>query len=169
MDFTRTLTHPAKADVVARMCLDEEFMRLRAQEAGFTEVDVKRVGNSIQTTITLPRELLPSMALMRLPQGITPVLVVTDSWTINEDGNHVGHLAVNVPYMPVEAEAHCLLTQTDTGETRREVTGSLHVRVPLFGRRIEEQMCDRLDDLLAAEERVVLHWLATRSPHNEIE
>ncbi|QWW19135.1 DUF2505 domain-containing protein [Schaalia sp. 19OD2882] len=160
MDFTRTLSYPALPDEVAAMCLDEAYSHLRASKAGMSEVEVSTRGTTVTTTIVVPTQNIPQIALMRLPEGARPTLVLTDTWARGEDGLWHGTFSVEVPHMPVEARAESVLRPTGQTATLREMTGQVHVRVPLFGPRIETQVLDRLDVLLRAEVDCATEWLA---------
>ncbi len=162
MELTRTLTYPASPDEVASMALDPEFTLRRIARAGLSGAEVERVGDEVRAHITLDRSHLPSQAAVFLGAGENLVLVLSEEWRIDEGGAWRGRTTVGIPRMPVEVGATSTLVAAE-GACRREVSGHVNVRIPLFGARIEAMVASKVDALLEAEEAVAAEWLAEHS------
>lgn len=104
-------------------------------------------------------ELVQSIAADLLPPAITAVrpgdLIIprTEVWS-----GTTGSFEARVEGAP--AEVRGTITTTDEGAGAvAEISGSIEVKVPLFGRKIEEAIGERLTELLAEETEFTNRWI----------
>lgn len=72
-------------------------------------------------------------------------------------------MAVNVQGAPVAVVATGLLQPTVNNGSRADFRGSLTVRIPLVGRKIEAQVAPMITEAFEGIERRANHWLTRQA------
>ncbi|WP_109528897.1 MULTISPECIES: DUF2505 domain-containing protein [Nocardia] len=155
-----TARYPYPVTAVRAAIADEQYWKDRIAEVGGpnARLDAFTVDGD-----TLRIEMVQAIAAELLPTAITSVrpgdLIIprTEIWT----GNSASFEA-SVDGAPAEVRGTVELTGDDTSATAT-VQGSIEVKIPLFGGKIEAAIQERLTDLLRSEEEFSNTWLATKT------
>lgn len=160
MQFSTSITYPAPLATVQAMLRDERFYRIRAElaESRLASLEVAAPGDG-STVVTSVVEAdvasfsLPPAILRWLP---TDQLRFTTVESFNESG--VGKLQASVEGIPASLEAITRLQ--DEGEsTTRQVEGTVSVKVPLLGGKLEKMAVAHLGEVVRAEEKAARRYL----------
>lgn len=156
MEFTQSISYPGTVDEVVAMYLTPDYLQRRftpflVEGTARTSVEGQRITLGGQCR----PELLPAAAarFVNAPLRIT----FTEEWASDEAGAR-SRSSVAVDGAPVSAEATSTLAASEGGCTR-EVAGSVSVRVPLLGGRIEREAVAHLDRVAQREQELAAAWL----------
>lgn len=109
-------------------------------------------------------EMVQSIPASELPSAITSVrpgdLIIPRTETYSES-DEAGIFEAHVEGAPAEVRGTVTLTGDDT-HVRAVVDGTVAVSVPLFGKKIEAVVAEKLLELLAAEAEFTNTWIANR-------
>ncbi|WP_433524584.1 DUF2505 domain-containing protein [Nocardia pseudovaccinii] len=153
--YTARYSHPAAA--VRAAFTDEQYWKDRIAEVGGDNARLDSVtvdGDQVKV------EMVQVIAAELLPAAITAVrpgdLIIprTESWT----GDSATFTA-RVEGAPAEVHGTIELTADGSGSVT-ETKGTIEVKIPLFGGKIEAAIAERLTELLANEEEFTNKWLA---------
>lgn len=147
--------YPASPSAVAAMLQNPDFLRRVATRAGAIEAEVS-VGDAI-TELSLVLEA-PDMISSFV--GSTLRLVQSVTWQpAAADGSRRHRVEIAVPGLPVTMYADGVLSPDDAG-TVASYEGELIVRIPLLGKKIEQQAAPVVLHALDVQSEVGREWLA---------
>lgn len=153
--YTARYSYPVAA--VRAAFADEQYWKDRIAEVGGDNARLDSVsvdGDQVKV------EMVQVIAAELLPAAITAVrpgdLIIprTESWT----GDSATFTA-QVEGAPAEVSGAIELTADGSGSVA-ETKGTIEVKIPLFGGKIEAAIAERLTELLANEEEFTNNWLA---------
>ncbi|MEV0297999.1 DUF2505 domain-containing protein [Nocardia sp. NPDC050710] len=155
--YTARYSHPVAA--VRAAISDELYWKDRIAEVGGPSARLDSVTvNGDQVRI----EMVQAIAAEQLPAAITAVrpgdLIIprVENWTGNS-----ATFEARVDGAPAEVRGTVTLTGDDSGATAT-IEGSIEVKIPLFGSKIEAAIQERLTELLQSEEEFSNNWLASQ-------
>ncbi|WP_433758648.1 DUF2505 domain-containing protein [Nocardia sp. CA-135398] len=153
--YTARYSHPVAA--VRAAFADEQYWKDRIAEVGGEKARLDSVtvdGDQVKV------EMVQVIAAELLPAAITAVrpgdLIIprTETWT----GDSATFTA-RVEGAPAEVRGSIELTADGSGSVA-ETEGTIEVKIPLFGGKIEAAIAERLTELLTNEEEFTNNWLA---------
>ncbi|WP_330250673.1 DUF2505 domain-containing protein [Nocardia sp. NBC_00565] len=153
--YTARYSYPVAA--VRAAFADEQYWKDRVAEVGGDKARLDSVtvdGDQVKV------ELEQAIAAELLPPAITAVrpgdLIIprTESWT----GDSATFTA-RVEGAPALVSGTITLSADGSGSVA-QANGTIEVKVPLFGGKIEAAIAERLTELLASEEEFTNNWLA---------
>lgn len=163
MHFNATADYPASADRVAELFTDPEFVDAKITASRATDGKKTITGGasaefSIETTRTMPKDLIPSQFQKFLPGGV--VLTLVEAWGAPAaDGRREGTLALKIAGVPAEATGTCVLENTGPDTSRLTYDGDVKVSIPMFGSRIEKIAVEAVEQVMGLERDVAATWL----------
>ncbi|WP_406233727.1 DUF2505 domain-containing protein [Nocardia sp. NBC_01009] len=155
--YTARYSHPVAA--VRAAIADEQYWKDRIAEVGGPNARLDSVTvNGDQVRI----EMVQAIAAELLPAAITAVrpgdLIIprVENWS-----GDTATFEARVDGAPAEVRGAISLVSDGSGSVAT-VTGSIEVKIPLFGGKIEAAIAERLTELFASEEEFTNNWLAQR-------
>jgi hypothetical protein len=154
--YTARYSHPVAA--VCAAIADEQYWKDRIAEVGGPNARLDSVtisGDQVRV------EMVQAIAAEQLPAAITAVrpgdLIIprVENWS-----GDAATFEARVEGAPAEVRGNIALAADGSG-TVATVTGSIEVKIPLFGGKIETAIAERLTELLASEEEFTNNWLAS--------
>ncbi|UGT64678.1 DUF2505 domain-containing protein [Nocardia asteroides] len=155
--YTARYSHSAAA--VRAAIADEQYWKDRIAEVGGPNARLDRItidGDRVHA------ELVQAIAAELLPAAITAVrpgdLIIprVEEWT-----GDTGTFTAKVDGAPAEVRGSIALAADGAGSVAT-ITGTIEVKVPLFGGKIEAAIAERLVELLGNEAEFTDTWLAQR-------
>lgn len=120
------------------------------------EVDADGVV-TVSTTQDLRREVLPGALAKALPGNLK--LVRAETWRSVDDERVTGDVRISASGIPGSGQGSAMLTPADDG-SRLTLSGTLEVRIPLVGGRIERFIGDQLAEQIPDVQRFTTQWIA---------
>lgn len=162
IDYRSSSEHAA--DDVAAVMLDEEYLRARLEQLGgpgaaLLEHHLDADGGHYRLRHGVDQAALPPFVSSLVAGGL--VIDRTESLRRERPGRHSGDVQVRIPGAPATA-AGTLLLQDAGGRSELVVSAEVEVKVPFLGGRIETVIAEQVQQLLAAETRFTLDWLARK-------
>ncbi|MGY1894222.1 DUF2505 domain-containing protein [Nocardia gipuzkoensis] len=154
--YTARYSHPPAA--VRAAFADEQFWKNRIAEVGGPGARLESVtvsGDQVRV------EMVQAIAAEKLPPAITAVrpgdltIPRVEDWT----GDHATFEA-RVDGAPAEVRGTITLTADGSG-TVATTDGTIEVKIPLFGSKIEKAIAEHLTELLKNEAEFTVNWLAS--------
>ncbi|EJZ06117.1 DUF2505 domain-containing protein [Mycolicibacterium vaccae] len=164
--FDVTTEAPAGvAEVLAAFGLREYWLdRLAAYGGDSMRLDSLDVATDdtvvVRTTQDLRADMLPG-AIARLLPGDTKI-VRTETWRPAVDGRARGDFSIAAHGVPSSGSGTMLLTAAGSGSSLR-VNGSLEVRIPVVGGRIERYVADLIGKEVPQMQRFTAEWIDGRA------
>ncbi|GAB2613284.1 DUF2505 domain-containing protein [Pseudactinotalea suaedae] len=162
--FSARITYTAPASEVAAMLADPAYVerKVAASKPVSSAVDVQGAADGAFTVTTqraLATDDLPS-AVQNLI-GRTIEIRLTEAWDASDaDGSRNGTIQLEVLGKPASASGTVRLAAVGPSETVLTYEGSVEARVPLVGRKIEQQAVQQVQSVLNVEQAVGSAWLA---------
>ncbi len=159
----RTTSPASMTDIHAAFC-DEAYWLARLAEFGgdTMTLDAFRVDThgsvAVATTQDLRHDLLPGV-LAKVFRGDLKI-VREESWYPADDRID-GEVRIAASGVPGSGQGSAVLTPASDGSTLR-FTGTLEVRIPLVGGRIEKYIGDVLAEEIPAIQRFTSGWVLQR-------
>ncbi|MGW0182390.1 DUF2505 domain-containing protein [Nocardia sp. NPDC003345] len=155
--YTARYSHPVAA--VREAFCTEQYWRDRIEAVGgpnakFVSLTVEGEQVRVEVVQTIPSDLLPPAITAVHPGDL--VIPRTELWS-----GTTGSFEARVEGAPAEVRGTITATDEPTGAVA-EISGSIEVKIPLFGRKIEEAIGERLTELLAEETEFTNGWIAER-------
>ncbi|BCK58841.1 DUF2505 domain-containing protein [Nocardia wallacei] len=157
--YTAQYAHPA--DAIRAAFADEQYWKDRIEEVGGPNARLDSFQASVDQE-QLHVEMVQSIPASELPSAITSVrpgdLIIprTESYS-----GYAGTFTAQVQDAP--AQVRGTVTLSAVGEVSQAVIqGSVEVGIPLFGKKIEAVVAEKLLELLAAETDFTNTWIANR-------
>lgn len=157
--YTAHYTHPAAA--VRAALADEQYWKDRIEEVGGPGarlISFSTDGERVRA------EMVQTIAAAELPSALTSVrpgdLVIPRAETY-DSADQSGSFEANVEDAPAKVRGTVTMTGDDSS-SQAVVEGSVEVAVPLFGKKIEAVVADKLLELLASETEFTNTWIAGR-------
>ncbi|MBF6218722.1 DUF2505 domain-containing protein [Nocardia abscessus] len=154
--YTARYSHPPAA--VRAAFADEQFWKDRIAEVGGPGARLESVTVSGEQVRV---EMVQAIAAEKLPPAITAVrpgdltIPRVEDWT----GDHATFEA-RVDGAPAEVRGTITLTADGSG-TVATTDGTIEVKIPLFGSKIEKAIAEHLTELLKNEAEFTVNWLAS--------
>lgn len=155
--YTARYSHPAAA--VRAAIADEQYWKDRVAEVGGPNARLDRVtieGDRVRA------ELVQAIAAELLPAAITAVrpgdLIIP---RVEEWNGDTGTFTAKVEGAPAEVRGSIALAADGDGSVAT-ITGTIEVKVPLFGGKIEAAIAERLSELFGNETEFTDTWLSRR-------
>ncbi|WNG85161.1 DUF2505 domain-containing protein [Mycobacterium sp. ITM-2016-00317] len=164
--FDLTTEAPAGvADVLAAFGLREYWLDRLAAYGGdsmrLDSLDVAQDGTvAVRTTQDLRADMLPG-AIARVLPGDTKIMR-TETWRPAVDGRAHGDFSITARGVPSSGSGTMLLTAAGSGSVLR-VNGTLEVRVPMVGGRIERYVADLIGKEVPQMQRFTAEWIDGRA------
>lgn len=164
--FHARITYAAPVAAVSAMLADPAYVerKVAASRPVSSAVDVQGTADAAFTVATqraLATDDLPP-AVQNLI-GRTIEIRLVEKWgTPGADGARRGTIDLDVVGKPASATGTVTLTAAGPNETVLTYEGNVEARVPLVGRKIEEQAVQQVQTVLDLEQAVGSAWLAER-------
>ncbi len=164
--FQATITYDASVEAVAAMLADPAFVerKVAASRPLSSAVDVTTAadgGFTVTTQRALPTDDLPSAVQNLIGRSIELRLV--EAWgPAQADGGRAGTVTLDVVGKPASARGTARLGSGGPGQSVLVYDGQVEARIPLVGRKIEEQAVAQVQTVLELERAVGTAWLAGR-------
>lgn len=162
--FTARITYEATPAAVAAMMADPAFVehKVAASRPVSSAVDVDgtaEAGFTVTTQRALPTDDLPAAVQSLI--GRTIELRLVERWGAPApDGARSGTFELDVVGKPASASGNTRLTPVGDDRTELVYEGQVEAKVPLVGRKIEEQAAQQVQRVLELERAVGTGWLA---------
>lgn len=158
--FGHSTRFPLPAAAVRAAFTDEQYWKDRLEEVGGPDahlIGIVNEGDRVRV------DMVQAIAEEDLPPAITKIrpgnMVINRTEIWSADG---GSFHASVDGAPVKINGTISVVNATDGSTGR-VDGQVEVNVPLFGRKIEAGIAERLTELLATEEEFTRNWLEGRA------
>lgn len=164
--FTARITYAAPIAEVSAMLADPAYVerKVSASKPVSSAVDVQGSAEGAFTVTTqraLPTDDLPPAVQSLI--GRTIELRLIERWgAAEQSGGRRGTVELEVIGKPASARGNAVLTPSGPNETVLTYEGAVEARVPLVGRKIEEQAVAQVQSVLDLEQAVGSAWLAGR-------
>ncbi|WP_019932535.1 DUF2505 domain-containing protein [Nocardia sp. BMG111209] len=155
--FTATYSH--SADAVRAAIASEQYWKDRLAEVGGPGA---RLESFEPAGEVLTIRMVQTIAASELPSSITSVRpgdMIIPRTEVYTAGSNTGTFEAHVDGAPAEVNGTVTLTENGSG-TVATVEGSVHVAVPLFGKKIEAVVAEKLLELLASEAAFTDTWVS---------
>lgn len=156
--YTARYIHPVAVIRVA--FAEEQYWKDRIAAVGgpnarFVSLTVGDDHGRVETVQYIPGELLPQAISAVRPGDL--VIPRIETWT----GGREGTFEARVQDAPAEASGIITAVDEPTGAVAT-IEGTVTVKIPMFGKRIETVLAERLTELLDAETEFTNNWIAER-------
>lgn len=161
--FDVSTDSPASVEQIHRAFGDETYWQARITQfgGGTTTLDhltVNPAGSvSVATSQDLRNDVLPG-PLAKVFRGDLKV-VRTESWHADGDGRVSGEVTISASGVPGSGAGSAVLAPLPTG-SRLSLSGTLEVRIPLVGGRIEKYIGDQIVVEIPELQRFTSDWVA---------
>jgi hypothetical protein len=157
--YTAQYSHPA--DAVRAALAEEQYWKDRLAEVGGPGA---RLDTFTLTDDQLRVEMTQAIPAEELPNSITSVrpgdLIIPRTEFYQGDRNS-GTFSAHVEGAPAQVRGTVSLIAGGSG-SRASIEGHVEVSVPLFGKKIEAAVAEKLLELLASEAEFTNAWIASR-------
>ncbi|WP_216902809.1 DUF2505 domain-containing protein [Nocardia alni] len=159
LEFTANYAHSTTA--VRAAFTDEQYWKDRLAEVGGPGAQLDSYsydGTTLRVamTQTIPPEDLPAAITAIKPNGL--VIPRTETYVESEASGTFEAYVVDAP-----AQVRGTVTMSgDETHSRGVVSGTVEVTIPVFGKKIEKAVAEKLLELLAAEAEFTDNWIAKR-------
>ncbi|MGA4507220.1 DUF2505 domain-containing protein [Propionibacteriaceae bacterium G1746] len=158
MQITSQQHYAATPDQVFAMFTDESYLQACCERFGSTDssVSVTETGSVVNMALPSPPQVQKIVGnSLRLNQDI--------QWSAPAgDGSRTGVVAMKVEKMPADVGGTATLRPNGAG-TDVEYTVDLNVKIPLLGKKLEEQAAPVVLKALKVQEQVGHTYLASNS------
>lgn len=164
-DFDVTTEAPAGVDAVLAAFAERDYWLARLAAYGGDSMTLDDVSADADGTVTvgttqdLRADMLPGGLGSMLPGNTT--LVRTETWHPARDGVARGEFTITAHGVPSRGSGSMVLEPAGAG-SRLRVHGSLEVRIPLVGGRIERFVADLIAREVPQMQRFTADWIAGR-------
>lgn len=142
-------------DEVAALFRNPDFIGDVARHAGATEHTVEIEGETTHLKLVVPA---PESIARFFGKGIK--LSQSFAWGApDEAGNRQGKVSVDVAGVPVTVQLGAVLSPTGEAASTAVYDGELEVKIPLVGKKVEEQVEPMIGRAFAGIERRAKAWL----------
>lgn len=153
--YTARYSHPVAT--VREAFRTEQYWKDRIAAVGgpnaqFVSLSVDGDQVRIEVVQSIPSDLLPPAVTAVHPGDL--IIPRSELWS-----GTTGSFEARVKGAPAEVRGTITATDEPTGAVA-EISGTIEVKVPLFGRKIEEAIGERLTELLAEETEFTNTWIA---------
>lgn len=165
MDLHAELSYPADPETVIAMLTDADYVRLRSERTGGSEVTVdiqpEGTGTVVTSERTLPTDGFPSIARKFVGEGLRVRQV--DRWAPVGDGTWAGESEVDaIASAPVRLRAKARLEPTESGSVQ-VIDGTVKASVPFVSGKLEALVHEQVLRAMRVEEQVAAEWLVRRT------
>lgn len=162
--FHATITYAAPVTEVAAMLADPAYVnrKVAASKPVSSAVDVQgdaAAGFTVTTQRALATDDLPPAVQSLI--GRTIEIRLIENWgAADAGGSRRGTIDLDVLGKPASAHGTVTLASAGAAATVLTYEGSVEARIPLVGRKIEEQAVQQVQNVLDLEQAVGSAWLA---------
>ena len=155
---------PAGVEQILAAFGDEGYWHDRIAEfgGGATTLDTLEVdadgGVVVSTTQDLRNDLLPGPLTKVFRGSLT--LVRSETWRRRGDGEVAGTVTIDASGVPGDGVGNAALQPRPDG-SRLTFTGTIEVKIPLVGGRVEKAICDQIVAEIPQLTRFTSDWIAT--------
>ncbi|WP_081683758.1 DUF2505 domain-containing protein [Granulicoccus phenolivorans] len=155
MEINARADFAAPTGAVFTMLTTEEYLRRVSAAAEATEAE-----ESVSGAVTRTRRALPAPEPLHAVTGRTVTVTQVIDWGApDQSGTHRGRIRITVEGQPARMEGTADLVPTPSGTTVR-IRGDFEVKLPLFGRKVEQLCAPMISDAIGVEQSVGTQWLA---------
>lgn len=157
MEFQHTIMYPADHDQLINIMSTPQFLTSRFADHGATcSVTALEPENGqtwrYETKASIPNSEFPDSVRGFLPLEIH--LHLEESLSVDEDGTSRIDSVFSFEKLPVQAHASSLLRNAGS-QTQRDIRGDVRVKIPFFGKKVEEEIVKNLHRIFDAEVHAV--------------
>ncbi len=151
-------------DQVHRAFADERYWQARLADSGADDatLDALEIGPggaiTVATTQVLRRDRLPGI-VTQFHRGDLRI-GRRENWSPVDGQKATAQVSGDIEGAPVTLDGDAVMTSNGVAAARLAFRGTVEVRVPLVGGKIESFISTQLVDLLIAEQRFTTQWLA---------
>lgn len=165
--MARSLAYRASSEFPAldvyTVMVDPDFLRARLRQMGgpgaaLLEHKADADGARYALRHGLDAKDLPSFVASFLPGTI--VIERTETLRREQPGRYTGTVAVTIAGTPASASGAMRLADLAAGGSEFDVRADVTVSVPFVGGKIEGIVAEKVKELMAAETRFTMDWLA---------
>lgn len=155
MQINASADFAAPTTAVFTMLTTAEYLRRVSDAARAAEAE-----ETVTGTVTRTRRALPAPEPLQAVTGPTVTVTQVIDWgTPDAAGAHRGRIRITVEGQPARMEGTARLVPTPSG-SRVQISGEFEVKLPLFGRKVEELCAPMITDAIGVEQTVGAGWLA---------
>ncbi|MEU5842448.1 DUF2505 domain-containing protein [Rhodococcus sp. NPDC047139] len=159
IDHTANYSYPSTA--VHAAFVDPQYWQTRLREVGGPGAAVERVdsgdgGIELDLSQAIPAEHLPSVVTSIRPGDL--VIRRHEAWGAFGDDRAEGKFSARVDGMPGEVSGSMTLLSDGAGSSVI-IEGTVEVKIPFLGSKIEGMIVEQLIELFDAERRFTEQWL----------
>lgn len=167
--FDLSADYDGSVDEVHQAFTDANYWRARLAESGvdLATLESMRVGGESGDDDTVEVVTLQVIRSDKLPGMVTQLhsgdlrIRREETWGPVTDGAATGSVVGSIVDAPVNLEGTAVLEPIGrAGGTRLTFRATVHVRVPIIGGKLENIIGARLTELIAAEQRFTMEWIA---------
>lgn len=169
-DFELEVEYPASPEQVCQMLTDPGFLEFRWTQIPQVncQVQVEQAGEGTfvsRATVELVKLAAASAYARLLPEELD--IEVVENWTNNPRPGLVaqGDFEVRFGKVPVQVTAGSFLEASpgEPNKTRRKISGTLQVSMPLIGGKVERELLAHLQVFADGEGDAAARWLANQA------
>lgn len=156
MDLNYPQHYSGTPDQVVKIFNDPEFATDLAEHAGATSHSVTKDDDGVHVEMAMP---VPGKFAKQL--GSTLKMTQSFAWVdAKADGTRNGNITVDIKGIPVDVKAGAVLSPVGDSESEAKYEGTLTVKIPLVGKKVEEQIKPFIDQAFGGIHRRIEAWLA---------
>ncbi len=156
MDINSTHVYNAGPQTVAAMMMDPAWLEEVARRSGATAYSA-----SVDGTVTTMNLELPAPSLAQKFVGSSLSITQVISWSdAAEDGSRSGTLSVDVHGLPADINGTATRAGAGDGTTTVSYRGTLKVKIPLVGGKLEQMASPFITDAIDEQQIVGNEYLA---------
>lgn len=162
--FNARITYAAPAAEVAEMLADPAYVERKVAASKPVSSAVELQGTAAEGFTVTTQRALPTDDLAPAVQnliGRTIELRLVERWdAAAPDGSRQGSVDLDVLGKPASARGTVTLVPAGADQTVLTYEGEVEARIPLLGRKIEQQAVQQVQTVLNLEQAVGSAWLA---------
>lgn len=162
MEFKEEYEYDAPIDAVWKMFADPAYAALRASKLQLSDPEVKSQANDTQitstTTVAVPTEMLPAAAKRFVSPSTKAVLA--ERWNRLNQDQIKGDMELSASGVPARLKAVATL-KGNGNKTEVTMEGTVEVKIPLFGKRLEAEAVKFAPQIVKGEEEASAEYLAS--------
>ncbi|WP_370329352.1 DUF2505 domain-containing protein [Mycolicibacterium hippocampi] len=157
---------PATVEEICSAFANKAYWRARIAEfgGGATTLDTLSVESdgtiSVATTQDLRHDVLPGVLAKVFTGGLE--VVRTETWRPAGDDRVTGEVTLAASGVPGSGVGSALIAPRPAG-SGMSLSGTVEVKIPLVGGRIEKYICDQIAVEIPALQRFTSDWISTNA------
>ena len=160
IEHSARYSHPV--DAIHAAFTSEQYWKDRVEEIGGPNAQLTDVGVADGNTVvhlaqSIPEADLPSMVTAVRPGDL--IINRTETWHRIADGRFDGTFSAAVEGVPAKITGAVTVVPDGDGVSAVALGGTVEVKIPLFGGKIESAIAEQLGQLLEREDDFTRQWL----------